>query len=47
MEPAFGTIKHVLGYRRFMQRGLTAVDTEWQLICTAVNINKAWRTRTT
>jgi transposase len=38
VEPRFGQIKHVLGVRRFMRRGLEAVRTEWSLVCTAVNI---------
>lgn len=38
VEPRFGQIKHVLGVRRFMRRGLEAVRTEWLLACTAVNI---------
>jgi hypothetical protein len=38
VEPRFGQIKHVLGVRRFMRRGLEAVRTEWSMVCTAVNI---------
>ena len=38
VEPRFGQIKHALGLRRFMRRGLDAVRTEWLMACTAVNI---------
>jgi len=38
VEPRFGQIKHVLGLRRFLRRGLEAVRTEWLMACTAVNI---------
>jgi transposase len=38
VEPRFGYIKRGLGIRRFLHRGLSAVQTEWSLICTAVNI---------
>ena len=38
VEPRFGYIKRGLGVRRFLRRGLTAVRTEWSLVCTAVNI---------
>jgi hypothetical protein len=38
VEPRIGLIKHGLGVRRFLHRGLEAVTTEWSLICTAVNL---------
>lgn len=38
VEPRFGFIKHVLGIRRFMRRGVAKVKTEFSLICAAVNI---------
>lgn len=38
VEPRFGHIKHALGIRRFMRRGIEAVTTEWLMICTAVNL---------
>jgi len=34
----FGLIKHGLGIRRFLRRGLQAVEAECLLICTAVNL---------
>jgi hypothetical protein len=38
IEPRFGLIKHGLGIRRFMRRGLAAVRAEFTLICTVVNV---------
>jgi transposase len=38
VEPRFGHIKHDLGVRRFLRRGLEKVRTEWSLVCTAVNV---------
>jgi hypothetical protein len=38
VEPRFGQIKHGLGVRRFLRRGLEKVRTEWSLVCTAINI---------
>ena len=40
IEPVFGNIKNNLGYRRFTRRGITAVNSEWRLICTAHNLLK-------
>jgi transposase len=40
IEPVFGNIKGNLGYRRFTLRGLSAVNSEWRLICTAHNLLK-------
>jgi transposase len=38
VEPRIGQIKHVLGFRRFLRRGLKTVSAEWSLACTAVNL---------
>ena len=38
VEPCFGHIKHNMGVRRFMRRGIEKVKTEWSLVCTAVNL---------
>jgi len=38
VEGRFGHIKRVLGLRRFLLRGLGAVQTEWAVACTAVNV---------
>ena len=35
VEPVFGIIKEVMGFRRFMLRGLEAVTGEWTLVCIA------------
>ncbi|MDP6626362.1 MAG: IS1182 family transposase [Methanopyri archaeon] len=46
VEPAIGCIKHNLGVRDFLTRGLRTVRTEFTLACTALNIRKLWlRTR--
>jgi len=45
VEPRFGCIKHVLGIRRFLRRGMQSVQAEWMGICTAVNFGvliKKW-----
>jgi transposase len=41
VEPVFGWIKHVLGFRCFSVRGLAKVAGEWSLVCLAVNV-KRW-----
>jgi hypothetical protein len=38
VEPCIGRIKHNLGVRRFLHRGLAKVASEWALLCTAVNV---------
>ena len=38
VEPRIGHIKHNMGVRRFLRRGLEKVRTEWSLVCTAVNL---------
>lgn len=43
VEPVFGMIKETLGYRRFLMRGLTKVQGEWAMICTAFNLLKLYR----
>ena len=40
LEPVFGIIKEVLGFRRFHLRGLTKVETEWQLVCLSYNFKR-------
>ena len=42
-ETTFATIKHVLGLRQFLLRGLDKVRTEWLWTCTAVNLGKLMR----
>ena len=38
VEPRIGHVKHNLGVRRFLRRGIEKVKTEWSLVCTAVNL---------
>lgn len=40
IEPVFGIIKHVLGFRQFLLRGLEAVTGEWNLISIAYNLKR-------
>jgi transposase len=40
VEPVFGQIKSVLGFARFLLRGLGKVRAEWSLVCTAHNLRK-------
>lgn len=40
IEPVFGIIKNVLGFRQFLFRGLDAVRGEWRLVCLAFNIKR-------
>lgn len=40
VEPVFGIIKEVMGFRRFMLRGLEAVQGEWTLVCIAYNLKR-------
>ncbi len=43
VEPVFGQIKEVLGFRRFSLRGLRLARGEWRLMCTAHNLLKLYR----
>ena len=43
VEPVFGQIKQVRGFRTFLLRGLENVKGEWQLICTTHNLLKLYR----
>ena len=40
VEPPFGWIKSVLGFRSFSVRGLAKTSGEWDLVCTAVNLRR-------
>lgn len=40
VEPVFGIIKEVMGFRRFMLRSLDAVKGEWALVCIAFNLKR-------
>jgi len=43
VEPVFGQIKEVRGFRRFSLRGIDKVDPEWDLICLTHNLLKLFR----
>ena len=38
VEPVFGIIKSVMGFRQFLLRGLDHVGHEWTLACLAWNV---------
>lgn len=40
VEPIFGIIKHVMGFRQFMLRGFEKAKGEWNLICLAYNLKR-------
>ena len=42
VEPAFGDIKENKGIRGFLTRGIETVKTEFNLVCTAINLKKIW-----
>jgi len=43
VEPVFGIIKAVLGFRQFHLRGLAKVALEWTLVCLAYNLKRLHR----
>ena len=40
VEPVFGIIKEVMGFRRFSLRGLAKVTLEWTLVCVSYNLKR-------
>ena len=40
VEPVFGIIKEIMGFRQFSLRGLEAVRGEWYLVCLAFNLKR-------
>lgn len=40
VEPVFGIIKEVMGFRQFSLRGLAAAAGEWTLVCLAYNLKR-------
>lgn len=40
VEPVFGIIKGVLGFRQFLLRGVEKVSGEWNLVCLAHNVKR-------
>ncbi len=43
VEPVFGILKAVLGFRQFLLRGLKKVSGEWNLVCLAYNLKRLHR----
>ena len=43
VEPVFGIIKAVLGFRQFRLRGREKVSLEWTLVCLAYNLKRLHR----
>jgi transposase len=43
VEPVFGIIKSILGFDRFLLRGLAKVKLEWTLVCLAFNLKRLHR----
>jgi hypothetical protein len=43
VEPTFGIIKSVLGFRQFLLRGVQAVQHEWTLVCIGWNLKRLHR----
>jgi transposase len=43
IEPIFGQLKQVLGFRQFSLRGLSTMRGEWRLMATVHNLLKLWR----
>ena len=40
VEPVFGIIKHIMGFRQFLLRGLEKAKGEWNLVCIAYNLKR-------
>ena len=40
VEPVFGIIKEVMGFRQFLLRGVKSVQGEWNLVCLAWNLKR-------
>ena len=40
VEPVFGILKSVMGFRQFLLRGLENVRNEWTLVCLAWNLKR-------
>jgi hypothetical protein len=43
IEPIFGQLKQVLGFRQFSMRGLSSMRGEWRLMATVHNLLMLWR----
>jgi transposase len=45
VEPVFGIIKAVMGFRQFLLRGLNKVAGEWDLVCIGYNLKRMYALR--
>ena len=43
VEPVFGIIKEVMGFRQFLLRGRAKVQLEWTLVCVSYNLKRMFR----
>ena len=43
VEPVFGIIKEILGFKHFHLRGLEKVRLEWDLVTTAYNFKRLFK----
>lgn len=43
VEPVFGIIKNIMGFRQFLLRGLKAVTGEWNLVSMAWNLKRMFK----
>lgn len=43
VEPVFGIIKEVIGFRRFSLRGMEKIDGEWTMVCASYNLKRFFR----
>jgi transposase len=46
VEPVFGIIKEVMGFRRFRLRGRGKVSLEWRLVCLSYNVRRLFTLKT-
>ena len=47
VEPVFGIIKAVIGFRQFLLRGIESVQGEWNLVCMAWNLKRLHKLKVT
>lgn len=45
VEPVFGQIKQVMGFRQFLLRGLQQMRGEWRLVCLSYNLRRLFGAR--
>jgi hypothetical protein len=43
IEPIFGIIKEVMGFRQFSLRGKEAANGEWTIVCLAYNLKRLFK----